>query len=151
MVRLHINTGKAVSPVTAFSSPGQTLFGLSSIQLPIKGTDVLSDIQQHTLGSLQGLHIPSTSLVPEGHEHNWVIGLLTAHLGVKQAQASGTGAIGVVVAGVAAGVGSGSQIQHLYHAAVQLDHCDGQLCVATQHFGLFGESTSQVNWWPVRK
>jgi len=70
LVRLHINTGKAVSPVTAFSSPGQTLFGLSSIQLPIKGTDVLSDIQQHTLGSLQGLHIPSTSLVPEGHEHN---------------------------------------------------------------------------------
>lgn len=54
LVKLHINTGKAVAQVTLVS-PGPLFAELSSIQLPIKGIDVLSDIPQHTFGSEHGV------------------------------------------------------------------------------------------------
>ena len=56
LVRLHIRTGNAVVHVTDFSSPTQTSPELFSIQLPIKGIDVLSCIPQQTPASEQGLH-----------------------------------------------------------------------------------------------
>gem|GEM_PF-3024728 len=69
LVRLHIKTGNAVSQVTLVS-PGPWFAVLSSIQLPINGTEVLSDIQQQTHSALQDLHTLSTSLYPSLHVHH---------------------------------------------------------------------------------
>ncbi|MEI6672782.1 MAG: hypothetical protein WCL02_05665 [bacterium] len=66
LVKLHINTGKAVSHVTPVSS-APTLADESSIHLPIKGTLVLSDIPQQTQSALHEVHTPSIFLVPVGH------------------------------------------------------------------------------------
>lgn len=61
LVRLHIKTGNAVSQVTSVS-PAPTLPVEFSMQLPINGTEVLSDIPQQTPGALQDLHILSCHL-----------------------------------------------------------------------------------------
>ena|GEM_PF-2425410 len=68
LVKLHIKVGKAVAQVTLVSS--EPLFAeLSSIHLPINGTDVLSSIPQQTHFILHEVQIPSTFLVPSGHVH----------------------------------------------------------------------------------
>lgn len=68
LVKLHIKTGKAVAQVTSVS-PGPLFAALSSIQLPIKGILVLSDIPQQTLGSEQGVQVPLTSLYQSSQTH----------------------------------------------------------------------------------
>jgi hypothetical protein len=65
LVKLHIKVGNAVVQVTSVS-PGPLFATLSSIQLPIKGIEVLSDIPQHTHSALQDVHVPLTFLVPVG-------------------------------------------------------------------------------------
>ena len=62
LVRLHIKTGNAVVHVTDTSSPAQTSPERFSIQLPIKGMEVLSCIPQQTPGSEQDLHTSPTLL-----------------------------------------------------------------------------------------
>lgn len=65
LVKLHIRTGKAVAQVTPVSSP-PTLADESSIQFPIKGILVLSDIPQHTQSLLHGSQTLLTFFVPLG-------------------------------------------------------------------------------------
>ena len=77
-VKLHINTGNAVSQVTLVSS-GLTLPVVSSIHFPIKGTDVLSSTPQQTHFLLHGSQTLSIFLVQSGHEQ--VIQFRIHHLG----------------------------------------------------------------------
>lgn len=65
LVKLHIKTGKAVAQVTLVS-PGPGAEVPSSIQLPIKGIEVLSDIPQQTPGAEHGWHTSLTFFVPVG-------------------------------------------------------------------------------------
>lgn len=76
-VKLDIKTGKASSVFMAVGSFEDS----SSIQLPMNGTEVLSSIPQQTPGSEQGLHTPSTSLVPVGQEQR--IPFHTHHFGLE--------------------------------------------------------------------
>lgn len=69
LVKLHIKTGKAVAQVTLVS-PGPLFAELSSIQLPIKGIDVLSDIPQQTHSALQEVQYPEIFLVHVGQSHH---------------------------------------------------------------------------------
>ena len=69
-VKLHINTGNAVCQVTPVS-PGPGAEVPSSIQLPINGILVLSDIPQQTPSAEQDLHSSTTFLynVLQSHHH----------------------------------------------------------------------------------
>jgi hypothetical protein len=69
LVKLHIKTGNAVAHVTHVSSPTHTLALVSSMQLPIKGTEVLRDIQQHTHGSEHFLQGSVPGLYQSLHTH----------------------------------------------------------------------------------
>jgi len=69
LVRLDINTGKAVSPVTDISSPSHTLVLADSIHLPINGIEVLSCIPQQTHFLLHGSQTLFIFLVHLGQTH----------------------------------------------------------------------------------
>lgn len=69
LVKLHIKVGNAVAHVTHVSS-GLGVDVPSSIHFPIKGTDVLSWIPQHTPGSEQDLQTSLIFLYQSLHLHH---------------------------------------------------------------------------------
>lgn len=76
LVILHIKTGNAVVPETA-NSPSPLSVAEFSIQFPIKGIEVLSDMPQQTHVSEQGLHSLLTFLNHVGQTH--IQKLFTCH------------------------------------------------------------------------
>lgn len=74
LIKLHINTGNAVCQVTPVSSLSPTSSGLFSIQLPINGILVLSDIPQQTHGALQDTQPVPIDLYH--HVHSQILSVL---------------------------------------------------------------------------
>ena len=68
LVRLHIKTGNAVVQETA-SSPSPLSVAEFSIQFPIKGIEVLSDIPQQTHASEQGLQTLPVEVLTDVYHH----------------------------------------------------------------------------------
>ncbi len=68
LVILHIKTGNAVVQETA-NSPSPLSVVEFSIQFPIKGTEVLSDMPQQTHESEQGLQILPVDIRTEVNHH----------------------------------------------------------------------------------
>lgn len=104
LVKLHIKTGKAVAQVTLVS-PGPGAEVPSSIHLPIKGIEVLSDIPQQTPSAEQDLHSSLTFFVPVGQLHH-ELGLTP---GAQSVSEETTGSIGSTGSG---STGFALQIQH---------------------------------------
>lgn len=77
LVMLHIRTGNAVSQVTLVSPAPLFVFS-DSMHLPIKGTEVLSCIQQQTHFAEQDLHSLPISLYPSLHVHHKALALIIA-------------------------------------------------------------------------
>ena len=132
LVKLHINTGNASVQVTLVS-PGQAGEVPSSIQLPIKGTEVLSEIPQQTPASEQDVQTLLTFLNQGLHSHDTPPKLTIALVSVPRLELTA----GVQRVHAAApvfcppvfcdGAGSGSQIQHFNHH--QQSSTVGQVCV----------------------
>lgn len=77
-VKLPISTGNALSPVTHVSS--ELLYEVSdSMHFPMNGTLVLSDMPQHTPGSLQALHALPTFLYHSWHVHERLVVVFFEH------------------------------------------------------------------------